>query len=100
MAPQSPRPRKPSFHAGAGSKTSFVVGRYAGRVPRGAREVKLSDGQEAALAAATSSAICARSASTLGNFRSSRSRRVKVKVTCRSEEHTPELQSPYDLVCR
>src|SRR5437867_9034526 len=26
--------------------------------------------------------------------------RIKRQVSCRSEEHTSELQSPYDLVCR
>src|SRR6266852_5356922 len=48
--PQSPRPREPCSHAGAGSKSSFFVRRYARRVPRGATEVKLTGG----------SGVCAR----------------------------------------
>src|SRR5437660_6523369 len=40
--PQSPRPREPCSHAGAGSKSSFFVSRYARRLPRCPIEVKLT----------------------------------------------------------
>src|SRR4029434_6108970 len=41
MTLQSPHPREPGSHAGAGSKTSCFVSRYGWRVSRGRAEVKL-----------------------------------------------------------
>src|SRR2546422_1217742 len=83
---QSPRPREPTLHTGAGSQKSFYCQgiRSEGTTRWCRSKDNRKPGHEPRRAAATSRAICWRSASTFGNFFSSLSRVRKVREIRRS----------------